>query len=68
MAALKGWRSGRIVSEEVHSNDHAQSCSLKLLSLNLSHNKIYWLDGLAELIEKAPQVKILNLSKNLVRR
>ncbi|XP_035315336.1 nuclear RNA export factor 5 isoform X1 [Cricetulus griseus] len=39
----------------------------ELLSLNLSNNKICWLDGLSELIEKAPQVKILNLSKNVLR-
>ncbi|XP_052026261.1 nuclear RNA export factor 2-like [Apodemus sylvaticus] len=39
----------------------------ELLSLNVSNNKIYWLDGLSELIEKAPHVKTLNLSGNLVR-
>ncbi|XP_063136630.1 nuclear RNA export factor 2-like [Rattus norvegicus] len=39
----------------------------ELLSLNVSNNKIYWLDGLSELIEKAPHVKTLNLSRNLLR-
>ncbi|XP_037055053.1 nuclear RNA export factor 2-like [Peromyscus leucopus] len=39
----------------------------ELLSLNLSNNKIYWLDGLSELIERAPQVKILDLSRNLLK-
>ncbi|XP_051035383.1 nuclear RNA export factor 2-like [Phodopus roborovskii] len=39
----------------------------ELLSLNLSNNKIYRLDALSELIEKAPQIKILNLSKNALR-
>ncbi|XP_029413923.1 nuclear RNA export factor 5-like [Nannospalax galili] len=36
----------------------------KLLSLNLQNNKIHWLDALSDLIEKAPRVKSLNLSKN----
>ncbi|CAD7682443.1 unnamed protein product [Nyctereutes procyonoides] len=36
----------------------------ELLSLNLSNNKLYGLDGLSDIIEKAPRVKILNLSKN----
>nr|XP_034341860.1 nuclear RNA export factor 2-like [Arvicanthis niloticus] len=39
----------------------------ELLSLNVSNNKIYWLDGLSELIEKAPHIKTLNLSRNLLR-
>ncbi|XP_060230625.1 nuclear RNA export factor 2-like [Meriones unguiculatus] len=39
----------------------------ELLSLNLSNNKIHWLDGLSELIEKAPQIKILNLSRNWLK-
>ncbi|XP_036031555.1 nuclear RNA export factor 5-like [Onychomys torridus] len=39
----------------------------ELLSLNLSNNKIYWLDGLSELIERAPQIKILDLSRNLLK-
>uniref|UniRef100_A0A8C8UMH0 NTF2 domain-containing protein n=1 Tax=Peromyscus maniculatus bairdii TaxID=230844 RepID=A0A8C8UMH0_PERMB len=39
----------------------------ELLSLNLSNNKIYWLDGVSELIERAPQVKILDLSRNLLK-
>ncbi|KAM6143281.1 nuclear RNA export factor 2-like [Erethizon dorsatum] len=36
----------------------------ELLSLNLQNNKLYKLDGLSDIVEKAPQVKILNLSKN----
>ncbi|XP_069320336.1 nuclear RNA export factor 2-like [Eulemur rufifrons] len=36
----------------------------ELLSLNLSNNRLYQLDGLSDIIEKAPKVKILNLSKN----
>uniref|UniRef100_H0WGH6 Nuclear RNA export factor Tap RNA-binding domain-containing protein n=1 Tax=Otolemur garnettii TaxID=30611 RepID=H0WGH6_OTOGA len=36
----------------------------KLLSLNLRNNKLYRLDGLSDITEKAPNVKILNLSKN----
>ncbi|XP_012923879.2 nuclear RNA export factor 2 isoform X2 [Heterocephalus glaber] len=36
----------------------------ELLSLNLGNNRLYQLDGLANIVEKAPQVKILNLSKN----
>lgn len=46
------------------------SCTLplwKLLSLNLKNNKLYQLDGLSDMTEKAPQVKILNLSRNKVR-
>nr|XP_039319902.1 nuclear RNA export factor 5-like isoform X2 [Saimiri boliviensis boliviensis] len=36
----------------------------ELLSLNLCNNKLYQLDGLSDITEKAPNVKILNLSKN----
>ncbi|XP_007537252.2 nuclear RNA export factor 2-like [Erinaceus europaeus] len=36
----------------------------ELLSLNLRNNKLYQLDGLADIIQKTPTVKILNLSKN----
>ncbi|OBS74165.1 hypothetical protein A6R68_15295 [Neotoma lepida] len=39
----------------------------EVLSLNLSNNRIYWLDGLSELIERAPRVKILNLSRNFLK-
>ncbi|KFO38585.1 Nuclear RNA export factor 2 [Fukomys damarensis] len=38
--------------------------SEKLLSLNLQCNKLYKLDGLADIVGKAPHLKILNLSKN----
>ncbi|XP_007456963.1 PREDICTED: nuclear RNA export factor 2-like, partial [Lipotes vexillifer] len=34
----------------------------ELLSLNLSSNKLYQLDGLSDIIQMAPTVKILNLS------
>lgn len=40
----------------------------KLLSLNLCNNKLYQLDGLSDIIQKAPTIKILNLSKNEVGR
>ncbi|KAM7045541.1 nuclear RNA export factor 2-like [Molossus nigricans] len=36
----------------------------ELLSLNLCKNKLYQLDGLSDIIQMAPTVKILNLSKN----
>ncbi|XP_051683399.1 nuclear RNA export factor 2 isoform X1 [Oryctolagus cuniculus] len=36
----------------------------ELLSLNLCNNKLYQLDGLCDIIENAPKVKILNLSNN----
>uniref|UniRef100_H2RBW2 Nuclear RNA export factor 5 n=1 Tax=Pan troglodytes TaxID=9598 RepID=H2RBW2_PANTR len=36
----------------------------ELLSLNLCNNKLYQLDGLSDITEKAPKVKTLNLSKN----
>uniref|UniRef100_A0A8C0WAE9 NTF2 domain-containing protein n=1 Tax=Castor canadensis TaxID=51338 RepID=A0A8C0WAE9_CASCN len=39
----------------------------ELLSLNLCNNKLYRLDGLSDVVEKAPQVKILNLSKNQLK-
>ncbi|XP_053435588.1 nuclear RNA export factor 2-like [Nycticebus coucang] len=36
----------------------------ELLSLNLCNNNLYHLDGLSDIIDKAPDVKILNLSRN----
>ncbi|XP_032255389.1 nuclear RNA export factor 2-like [Phoca vitulina] len=36
----------------------------ELLSLNLSNNKLYGLDGLSDIVQMVPTVKILNLSKN----
>ncbi|KAM9576893.1 nuclear RNA export factor 2-like [Trichechus inunguis] len=36
----------------------------ELLSLNLRSNKLYQLDGLSDIIQKARKVKILNLSDN----
>ncbi|XP_035581541.1 nuclear RNA export factor 2-like isoform X2 [Zalophus californianus] len=36
----------------------------ELLSLNLSNNKLYGLDGLSDIIQMVPTVRILNLSKN----
>uniref|UniRef100_A0ABI7YKT6 Nuclear RNA export factor 2-like n=1 Tax=Felis catus TaxID=9685 RepID=A0ABI7YKT6_FELCA len=36
----------------------------ELLSLNLSNNKLYQLDGLSDIIQMVPTVKVLNLSKN----
>lgn len=40
----------------------------KLLSLNLSKNKLYGLDGLSDIIQMVPTVKILNVCKNEVGR
>ncbi|KAM6151549.1 nuclear RNA export factor 2-like [Rhynchocyon petersi] len=39
----------------------------KLLRLNLSSNKLFQLDGLSDITWKAPNVKILNLSKNKLK-
>ncbi|XP_036031363.1 nuclear RNA export factor 2-like [Onychomys torridus] len=39
----------------------------ELLSLNLSNNKLFRLDSLYDVVEKAPQVKILDLSENELR-
>uniref|UniRef100_A0A8D2F5J7 Nuclear RNA export factor Tap RNA-binding domain-containing protein n=1 Tax=Theropithecus gelada TaxID=9565 RepID=A0A8D2F5J7_THEGE len=39
----------------------------ELLSLNLCDNKLHQLDGLSDIIEKAPKVKTLNLSKNKLK-
>ncbi|GAB1303120.1 Nuclear RNA export factor 2 [Apodemus speciosus] len=39
----------------------------ELLSLNLKNNKLYQLDGLSDMTEKAPHVKILNLSRNKLK-
>ncbi|KAM8753133.1 nuclear RNA export factor 2-like [Rhynchonycteris naso] len=36
----------------------------ELLSLNLCKNKLYHLDGLSDIMQIAPAIKILNLSKN----
>ncbi|XP_015421478.1 PREDICTED: nuclear RNA export factor 2-like [Myotis davidii] len=36
----------------------------ELLSLNLHNNRLYRLDGLSDIIQMVPTVKILNLSKN----
>ena len=38
------------------------------MSLNLSCNKLYQLDGLSDIVHMVPTIKILNLSKNEVRR
>lgn len=39
----------------------------QLLSLNLSNNRLYRLDDMSSLVQKAPSLKILNLSGNEVR-
>uniref|UniRef100_A0ACB8G7T3 Nuclear RNA export factor 1 n=2 Tax=Sphaerodactylus townsendi TaxID=933632 RepID=A0ACB8G7T3_9SAUR len=39
----------------------------ELLSLNLSYNKLYRLDDMADLCQKAPNLKILNLSSNQLK-
>ncbi|XP_021044049.1 nuclear RNA export factor 1-like isoform X2 [Mus pahari] len=44
-----------------------QSDIPELLSLNLKNNKLYQLDGLSDMTEKAPHVKILNLSGNKLK-
>ena len=38
----------------------------QLLSLNLSNNKLYRLDDLSSIVQKAPNLKILNLAGNEV--
>lgn len=40
--------------------------SPQLLSLNLSTNKLYRLDDMSSIVQKAPNLKILNLSGNEV--
>ncbi|KAK2505806.1 hypothetical protein MC885_021278 [Smutsia gigantea] len=40
----------------------------ELLSLNLSNNRLYQLDGLSDIVQMVPTVKNLNLSKNEVSR
>lgn len=45
------------------------TCSLpQLVCLNISNNKLFRLDDLSELVNKAPNLKTLNLSHNEVRR
>nr|XP_058906153.1 nuclear RNA export factor 2-like [Kogia breviceps] len=39
----------------------------ELLSLNLSSNSLYQLDGLSDIIQMAPRVKVLNISKNKLK-
>lgn len=39
---------------------------IQLVCLNLSNNRLYKLDDLAELVSKAPNLKTLNLSQNEV--
>ncbi|XP_040266005.1 nuclear RNA export factor 1 isoform X1 [Bufo bufo] len=39
----------------------------ELLSLDLSNNKLYKLDHMSEIHHKAPNLKILNLSENMLR-
>lgn len=59
---------GRFVSQVLDNKHHSNSYSLKLLSLNLCKNKLCQLNGLSDIIQIAPTIKILNLSKNEVRR
>ncbi|XP_006899319.1 PREDICTED: nuclear RNA export factor 2-like [Elephantulus edwardii] len=39
----------------------------ELLSLNLRSNKLYQLDGLSDILQKAPKIKSLDLSKNKLK-
>ncbi|XP_058514926.1 nuclear RNA export factor 2-like isoform X3 [Ochotona princeps] len=39
----------------------------ELLALNLCNNKLYHLDGLSDILDKAPKVKTLNLCDNEIR-
>lgn len=39
----------------------------ELLSLNLSNNRLYKLDDMSSIVQKAPNLKTLNLSGNEVR-
>lgn len=59
---------GGFVSEVPDCNRYSNFSSLKLLSLNLHNNRLYQLDGLSDIVQMAPTVKILDLSKNEVRR
>lgn len=66
--ARKDGVQGKYVSKALNTKDHSNFCSPKLLSLNLSSNKLFQLDSLFDVVKKAPKLKILNLSKNMVRR
>ncbi|MBN3298950.1 NXF1 factor, partial [Amia calva] len=48
-------------------NDIIEEKIPELLSLNLSNNRLYKLNEVSELVRKAPNLKILNLSHNEVR-
>ena len=39
-----------------------------LEAVNLSENRLHSLDGVASLLQKAPNIKILHLTKNKVHR
>lgn len=47
--------------------DASSELFLQLLSLNLSNNKLYRLDDMSSIVQKAPKLKILNLCGNEVR-
>uniref|UniRef100_A0A452E2Q6 Nuclear RNA export factor 1 n=1 Tax=Capra hircus TaxID=9925 RepID=A0A452E2Q6_CAPHI len=75
---LKGLRSDPdLVSQNIDVVLNRRSCMAatlriieenipELLSLNLSNNKLYRLDDLSSIVQKAPNLKILNLSGNEV--
>lgn len=55
------------LSEVPHGNRHSNSSFPKLLSLNLRNNRLFQLDGLSDITQMVPTIRILNLSKNEVR-
>lgn len=65
-----GWAWAGLGAERLCSRGaappHPAPCLSQLLSLNLSDNRLYRLDDMVDLPLKAPSLKILNLSSNLV--
>lgn len=59
---------GRFVSDPLPGEASSKTLfSSQLLSLNLSSNRLYRLDDMSSIVQKAPNLKILNLSGNEVR-
>lgn len=67
-AAWDRWHGvrDRLASDPLTSSTKLFS-PLQLLSLNLSDNRLFRLDDMSTLVQKAPNLKILNLSGNEVR-
>lgn len=62
-----GWLGLRFVLGHLPVTLLSSLLSLQLLSLNLSNNRLYKLDDMSSIVQKAPNLKILNLSGNEVR-